>query len=73
MPESPSYDAYDAVNALNQYTSVTSVTVSHDLNGNRIEFDGLSTPHDSENRLIGASATGVSVSYSYDADGRRVR
>lgn len=58
MPASPSYDSYDAVNALNQYTSVNSVTVSHDLNGSRIEFDGLSMPHDSENRRMGAQDGG---------------
>lgn len=63
---------YGPVNTLNQYNDVNGIAVSHDLNGNRIDYDGLSTPHDSENRLIGASSTGVNATYAYDADGRRV-
>ncbi len=61
-------DTYSAANNLNQYTAVNGIAVSHDLNGNRTSYDGLSTPHDSENRLL---SIGSSLTYSYDADGRR--
>jgi RHS repeat-associated protein len=60
-------ETYAPANNLNQYASVNSLPVTHDLNGNRTSYDGLSTPHDSENRLLSAAGT----SYSYDADGRR--
>lgn len=52
--------------------SVGGVTVSYDANGNRTGFAGLSTVHDSDNRLVSASRTGMAVAYHYDADGRRV-
>ncbi|MEM6555043.1 MAG: RHS repeat-associated core domain-containing protein [Pseudomonadota bacterium] len=61
-------DTYGAANALNQYTSVNGIAVTHDQNGNRTAYDGLNTPHDSENRLTGI---GTGMTYSYDADGRR--
>ncbi|MEM6554500.1 MAG: RHS repeat-associated core domain-containing protein [Pseudomonadota bacterium] len=67
-PEYGRTDSYSAANNLNQYTSVNGIAVSHDLNGNRSSYDGLSTPHDSENRLL---SIGSSLTYSYDADGRR--
>ena len=48
------------------------VALSHDLNGNRTAYNGLTTAHDSENRLVSATtASSGTTSYSYDADGRR--
>ena len=67
-PDTARTDSYGAANNLNQYPTVNGITVSHDLNGNRTSFDGLSTPHDSENRLTGI---GTGLTYLYDADGRR--
>lgn len=61
-------DNYGVANNLNQYPSVNGLAVSYDLNGNRTAFDGLATPHDSENRLTGIGST---LTYTYDADGRR--
>ena len=69
QPGSPRGDVYGVVNAMNQYSSVNAVAVSHDLNGNRTSYDGLETPHDSENRLTGI---GTNLTYSYDANGRRI-
>lgn len=63
--------SYGTANALDQYVSVGGAGLSHDANGNRTGYDGLSTPHDSDNRLVAASRTGMSVSYEYDAEGRR--
>lgn len=68
VPDGPRTDTYSATNALNQYSSVNGFAVSHDLNGNRTSYDGLDTPHDSENRLTGI---GSNLTYRYDADGRR--
>lgn len=62
-------DVYADANSLNQYSDVNFNQIDYDLNGNRTNFDGLATPHDSENRL--KSIGGVAI-YSYDADGRRV-
>ena len=65
-------EAYAPANALNQYTAMNGVALSHDLNGNRTAYNGLTTPHDSENRLVSAAtATSSTTTYSYDADGRR--
>ena len=58
-------------NDLNQYTSVGTVTPSYDGNGN-LTGDGTFTyGYDGENRLISATAAGVTASYAYDSQGRR--
>ena len=69
QPASLNTDTYAPANALNQYTDIDGAALTHDANGNRTSYDGLDTPHDSENRLTGI---GADVSYAYDADGRRV-
>lgn len=56
---------------LDQYASAAGQTPSYDLSGNRTLLAGLTTTHDSENRLASASKTGMSVTYLYDAAGRR--
>ena len=63
-------------NALNQYTGVGGQARTFDANGN-LESDGTRTfTHDSENRLISVTVsiagTPTTVSYTYDAFGRRV-
>jgi YD repeat-containing protein len=63
---------YAAANALDQYPSVDGLALTHDTNGNRTGYAGLTTTHDAENRLTAASKAGMSVTYLYDADGRRV-
>jgi len=60
-------------NNLNQYTSVGGVAYSYDDDGN-LTYDGNNTyTYGAENRLMTASRTGVSVSYQYDAFGRRIQ
>jgi len=60
-------------NNLNQYSSVGGVVYSYNDNGN-LTYDGNNTyTYDAENRLMTANRTGVSVSYRYDAFGRRIR
>lgn len=68
-PDQAKTDDYAESNSLNQYPNVNGTPVSYDLNGNRTEYDGLVTPHDSENRL---TSIGNDVSYTYDANGRRL-
>lgn len=73
------------VNNLNQYPTVGSQTtggtncqgatqgLSYNCNGN-LTFDGTYTfTYDAENRLLTASKTGLSASYSYDPVGRRTQ
>ncbi|UTD26543.1 RHS repeat-associated core domain-containing protein [Bradyrhizobium sp. WD16] len=61
-------------NTLNQYASLTgggAATYSYDKRGN-LTSDGVWTyGYDTENRLVSASRSGTTVSYSYDALGRR--
>jgi RHS repeat-associated protein len=67
---SPSTVSYTA-NALNQYTAVGAVTPTYNGNGN-LTFDGtFSFGYDAENRLTSASGAGNTVSYTYNAQGRR--
>ncbi len=58
-------------NNLNQYTAVGSSVPTYDANGN-MTFDGTFTyGYDAENRMISVNGAGNSVSYAYDATGRR--
>ena len=60
-----------ATNALNEYTGAGSVTPTYDGRGN-LTFDGVWTyAYDTENRLISAVSGGTSLSYAFDALGRR--
>ncbi len=71
-PSGTSTITYTA-NALNQYTAVGAVTPTYDANGN-LTFDGTFTyGYDAENRLTSASGAGNTVSYAYNAQGRRKR
>jgi YD repeat-containing protein len=57
--------------ALNQYTAVGAMTPTYNGNGN-LTFDGtFSFGYDAENRLTSASGAGSTVSYTYNAQGRR--
>jgi RHS repeat-associated protein len=58
-------------NNLNQYTAVGAVTPTYDGNGNLTSDGTFSYGYDAENRLISASASGLTATYSYDAQGRR--
>ena len=66
----PSLVNYTA-NALNQYTAVGAITPSYDGNGNLISDGTFTFGYDAENRLISASDAGNTVSYAFDAQGRR--
>jgi RHS repeat-associated protein len=69
-PGSASTTAYTA-NALNQYTAVGAVTPAYDGNGN-LTSDGTNTlGYDAENRLVSASKTGMTATYTFDGRGRR--
>ena len=69
-PATASTTAYSA-NALNQYTAVGAVTPAYDTNGNTTS-DGTSTlGYDAENRLVSASKTGMTATYTFDGRGRR--
>jgi RHS repeat-associated protein len=70
MPTTPSSSAYQ-VNALNQYLAINGNPRSYDLDGN-LTFDGTwNFGYDTEGHLISATKPGTSVSYGYDAAGRR--
>jgi RHS repeat-associated protein len=58
-------------NALNQYTAVGPVSPSYDGNGNLTSDGTFTFGYDAENRLTSASGAGNSVSYAFDAQGRR--
>ena len=66
-------------NTLNQYTSLTSfdlpqtTTLTSDANGNLTDHGtARHYTYDSENRLLSASASGMSSQYTYDPFGRRL-
>ncbi|MBP6014625.1 MAG: RHS repeat protein [Alphaproteobacteria bacterium] len=65
-----------AANVLDQYTSLTvsgqaAANLTYDLNGN-LTSDGTWTfSYDAENHLTSATKSGATVSYTYDALGRR--
>jgi len=59
-------------NALNQYSAVNSTNFTYDARGN-LTSDGVWTfGYNSENQLVSASVSGTSVTYGYDAIGRRL-
>ncbi len=59
-------------NALNQIDSVNGQLFTYDLNGN-LTNDGLSAyTYDTQNRLKGVVTPSQTISYTYDAVGRRV-
>jgi RHS repeat-associated protein len=59
-----------AVNGLNQYTSAGPASFTYDANGN-LTSDGTNTyTYDVENRLVSATAAGVTTSLTYDPLGR---
>lgn len=64
--------AGSATQKLDQYATAGGQAATYDTNGNRMTLAGLTTTHDSENRLVSASKTGMSVAYLYDTGGRRV-
>ncbi|WP_415909196.1 RHS repeat-associated core domain-containing protein [Oleiharenicola sp. Vm1] len=68
---------YAAANALNQYTTITGPSggaIAHnDGRGNVTTWGGQSFTYDADNRLITASATGLTLSFAYDPDGRLVK
>ncbi len=73
---SPTSQTY-AANALDQYTSISTpppsstANLAYDQNGN-LTGDGTWTfTYDAENRLLQAAKAGSSVTYTYDALGRR--
>lgn len=58
-------------NELNQYTSVGGVAYAYDLNGNLMD-DGKSLyGYDSQNRLASVTRPNDTVTYEYDATGKR--
>ena len=60
-----------AINNLNQYTAIGSKHPVYDSKGN-LANDGIWTfSYDHDNNLIGATKSGVTVSYQHDAIGRR--
>ena len=67
-PASTSY----TTNALNQYTAVGATTYSYDGRGNLTGNGVWTFGYDTENRLVSASKSGASISYAYDALGRRL-
>ncbi len=59
-------------NNLNQYTSVGGVSFSYDDNGN-LTGDGINTyAYNSQNQLISAATPSHTISYEYDAVGKRI-
>lgn len=58
---------------LDQYLYVGAGLAEYDQNGNRIGLGGLTTNHDSENRLSSAASGSMNVFYIYDTAGRRVQ
>ena len=59
-----------SVNGLNQYTAVAGAAQTYDANGN-LTGDGTSAYiYDGENRLVSATAAGVTATLTYDPLGR---
>ena len=70
QPAADEADGY-TVNGLNQYINVAGASLTYDANGN-LTGDGVwAYTYDVENRLTGASGSGVSATYEYDPLGRR--
>jgi YD repeat-containing protein len=71
LPINNSVYAVDA--ATNRLTSVNGAPMSYDAAGNQINDGSGQRTYDAENRMLTAINGGVSSSYTYDTDGRRVR
>ena len=70
QPAADEADGY-TVNGLNQYINVAGASLTYDANGN-LTGDGVwAYTYDVENRLTGASGSGVVATYEYDPLGRR--
>lgn len=68
----PAQSTTYTANALNQYSAVNGTSYTYDGRGN-LTSDGVWTlGYDTENRMVSASRTGVSISFTYDAAGRRM-
>jgi len=59
--------------ATNRLATLNGFTVLYDAAGNQINDGSGPRTYDAENRMLTATKGGVSSSYAYDADGRRVR
>jgi RHS repeat-associated protein len=57
----------------NRLTSVNGVTMFYDAAGNQTDDGSGQRIYDAENRMLTATNGGVSSSYTYDADGSRVK
>jgi RHS repeat-associated protein len=57
----------------NRLTSVNGVTMFYDAAGNQTNDGSGQRTYDGENRMVTATNGGVSSSYTYDADGSRVK
>jgi RHS repeat-associated core domain len=68
---------YGAANSLNQVTSQTqggsTLTPTYDLNGNMTSDGVTSYSWTHGNRMSGATRSGMTATYAYDADNRRTR
>lgn len=72
-PSAATTTTYSTANTVNQYPSVGGSTYSYDGNGN-LSSDGTWTyTFDTENHLTAANKTGVSASFVYDPDHRRIQ
>ena len=74
----PGSDNYTA-NVLNQYASVAAITPEYDDDGNATAYPLPAAPTvnsalawDAENRMTSTTVGGIVVSYSYDAQSRRI-
>lgn len=57
----------------NRYTAVSGNTIAHDARGNVTTWDGKTFGYDADNRLISATATGLTMTFAYDSAGRLVK
>lgn len=57
----------------NRYTAVSGATIAHDARGNVTTWDGKTFVYDADNRLVSATATGMTMTFAYDGDGRLVK
>lgn len=60
-------------NVLNQYTAAGSMSPSYDNNGNLGTLNGATYGYDAQNRLVSATANGVTISFAYDPRNRCVK
>jgi RHS repeat-associated protein len=71
LPTTTVTTPYAVANVLNQYGTVGGVVQTYDTRGN-LTSDGARTyTYDTENRMLTATASGLSAAYAYDPMGRR--